>query len=468
MLNSKEPAGVSRAGWKRVSGESVIFLNFVVDHLLWIVLGLGGFIALTKVRIRQEVEVKATTQLRKAIETQMHEPLTLHPEIDPAQCIGCGACTSACPEGDILKLINHKAVMVSPTKCVGHGECEAACPIGAIQLVFGTKTRGMDIPRVSTNFESNVPGLYIAGELGGMGLIRNATRQGGMAAEHALKNLSRQEAQCDLLVVGAGPAGFAASLVAIARGKSYICIDQQAFGGTIYNFPRQKLVMSHPFQLPIVGEAKFQSNQVSKEQLLGYWKRVQKQTGFKVREGVRFEGLEQHGEIFQVRTSKGIITARKVILAMGVRGSPRKLGVPGEDKQKVTYNLLDPEQYQGKQIVVVGAGNAAAEVAQMLADAKWRNTVHMLVATAVMDRCNDENKARLMELVKKGRLQIMYSTTVQKIEDDHIVIKKQEESLELANDFVFAMIGAEMPHKFLMGLGVRIEKKFGEGLRTTA
>lgn len=395
-------------------------------------------------------------KLKKAVASQLHEPLTLHPEVDTSLCIGCGACTRVCPEGDILKLVNHKAVLVSPTKCVGHGECEVACPMGAINLVFGTKTRGMDIPRLNTNYETNIPCLYIAGELGGMGLIRNATKQGMLAAKHAVENLKNAKADFDIAVIGAGPAGISAGLFAQSMKKSYAIFEQGVFGGTVANFPRQKLVMSHPFELPIAGTARFKGHTVSKEELLNHFAQVKKQAGLEVNESTRFETVEKVGDIFRIKTSRGKVTAKKAILAMGV---------PGEDKQKVTYNLLDPEQYQGKNVVVVGGGNAGVEVGQMLADKKWNNKVHLLVRSQTFDRCNEDNQKRLRKLESEGRIQIWFNSGVESIHDDHVVIKKGEEIINLPNDFIFVMAGAETPFKFLMSVGVQIEKKFGEGLK---
>ena len=337
-------------------------------------------------------ETYAKKLMKKAIDSKLDEPLSLHPEIDPSLCAGCGGCTKACPEGEILQLINHKAVLVAPSKCVGHGACEAACPFDAITLVFGTKTRGMEIPRVSADYETNVGGLYIAGELGGMGLIRNAIKQGTLAAKHALGKLGNIKTDYDVIVIGAGPAGLAASLCAIAMKKKYVCIDQNTFGGTIANFPRQKVVMSHPADLPIVGKMKFNSNKVSKEELLEYWSDVKKKTGLKVKERCRFENLEKIENYFSVKTSMGTFTAQKVILAMGVRGSPRRLGLANEDLPKVTYNLVDPEQYKNQSIVVVGGGNAGVEAAQSLAKASLQNQVILLVRSEIFDRCNEENQ----------------------------------------------------------------------------
>jgi thioredoxin reductase (NADPH) len=440
-------------------------LEYILRHLPMLA-GIGAVVTvIITIRNRSAHQSNAKALLDQAVRTTNNEPLSLHPEIDPNLCSGCGACTLACPEGDILKMINHKAQLVSPTQCVGHGECERACPMSAITLVFGTKTRGAEIPRLTGNYETNVPGMYIAGELGGMGLIRNAVKQGAMAAEHAIANLGTEKAQYDLFIVGAGAAGMAAGLSAIAGKRSYMLVEQEKFGGTIANFPRQKLVMSHPLELPIVGKRKFESNTIPKEGLLEYWHQIRKQTGLKVNEGTRFETMEKRDGVFHIKTSKGTVTARKIILAMGVRGTARKLGIEGEGLTKVTYNLLEPEQYKRRRVVVVGGGNAAAEAALMLSEARYGNQVHMIVRTPSLDRCNDENRRKLTEQEKKGRVQIWYNAHLVRIEEKKVTFERGGKAGELDNDYVFIFAGAEMPRAFLMSLGVAIDKKFGEGLR---
>jgi thioredoxin reductase (NADPH) len=442
-----------------------MILQWLTDNIILVFFACSGIFVFLKMRGRNKQNRRGKAKLKRAIKHDLNEPVSLHPDIDTSLCIGCGACTRACPEGQILQLINHKAVLVAPTKCIGHGECEAACPMGAIDLVFGTKSRGMDIPRLSTNYETNVPGLFIIGELGGMGLIRNATKQGTLAARHALKDLPSQKADVDVAIVGAGPAGIAATLYAISKEKTYVLIEQNKFGGTIANFPRQKLVMSHPFGLPIVGEAKFKDNTVSKEELISYFHQVRKDTGLKLQESTRFDTVEKKGEIFVVKTSRGEFTAKRVVLAIGVRGTPRKLGVPGEDMKKVTYNLIDPEQYKGKKIVVVGGGNAGAETAIMLSDPKLQNQVRLLIMTANFDRANEENIRKAKKLEKEGALKIWFNTRVEAIQEKNVLVVREGEKENFENDFVFVLAGAEMPHKFLMSLGIKFEKKFGQGLK---
>ncbi|MGE0172511.1 MAG: NAD(P)-binding domain-containing protein [Oligoflexales bacterium] len=443
-------------------------ISHFVAYYFWFIASIPFFIIASKSMRKRTVEQKqAKRKYEDVVAKNLHEPLTLHPEIDNKKCAGCGACVKACPEGDILKLINHKAVLIEPSKCVGHGECQASCPMDAIDLVFGTKTRGMDLPKVNTNYETNVPGLYIAGELGGMGLIRNAVKQGKLAVEHAVKNLSSAKTDFDVVIVGAGPAGLSASLQCAASGKRYICLEQNKFGGTIYNFPRQKIVMSHPVDFPVFGKIQFPQHKVSKEDILGIWHKIRKQAKLRIQEETKFETLTKDGGKFIVKTSKGTLTAQKVILAMGVRGTPRKLGLPNEETTKVTYNLLDPEQYQKKWIAVVGGGNAAVEAAQYLCKPQYNNRVFLLVRSDTFDRCNEENQNLILSYQKQGRVKILFNTSVAEIHQKHLVIDTKGKKSNIQNDFLFIFAGALLPFDFLKSLGIMIDKKFGEALKAS-
>src|ERR1019366_8687071 len=140
------------------------------------------------------------------------------------KCLGCGSCVKACPEQphhEVLGLIDGKAVLVGPTECIGHGACKAVCPFDAFPLVFAAKRGGLDVPVLKQNFESNVRGIYVAGELGGMGLIKNALAQGQQALEAIAKAGAKRPGALDVLIVGAGPAGLAASLAAKKLGLAY-------------------------------------------------------------------------------------------------------------------------------------------------------------------------------------------------------------------------------------------------------
>jgi thioredoxin reductase (NADPH) len=320
-------------------------------------------------RKRRHQAISLATK-REAMEAGLTEPASLHPEIDPTICVGCAACVSACPEMPghrVLGLLRGKAELIGPTDCIGHGACLSACPVGAITLVFGTERRGVDIPHVKPDFETNVRGLFIAGELGGMGLIRNAIEQGRQAIDSiASRGRGKDSGVLDVLIIGAGPAGFAASLGAMAHKLRFVTVEQETLGGTVAHFPRGKLVMTAPAELPLVG--KFRFRETSKEKLLAFWEDVERKTGVKINYQERVDSIERDGKAFLITTTRGEYRAAQVLLAIGRRGTPRKLGVPGEDLPKVMYRLIDPEQYRGQKVLVVGGGDSALEAATAIAE----------------------------------------------------------------------------------------------------
>jgi thioredoxin reductase/NAD-dependent dihydropyrimidine dehydrogenase PreA subunit len=382
--------------------------------------------------------------------------------VDPLKCIGCGSCISACPEQPehhVLGLIGGKARLVSPTECIGHGACRSACPVGAIELVFGTATRGVDLPRVSPWFETNVAGVFIAGELGGMGLIRNAVEQGRQAVEQIHARRARGGAELDLVIVGAGPAGFAASLAALERRMKFATLEQESLGGCVFQYPRGKIVMTQPARLPIVGDIRLRTT--SKEELLELWRAIERKVGLRVRCGERVEGIARAGDGFVVRSTGGEHRARSVLLAIGRRGTPRKLGVQGEDLPKVTYRLIEPEQYAGRHVLVVGGGDSALEAAASVAETGSAGSVVLSYRGDAFSRAKPRNRERIAAAERAGRLHVMLKSQVEAIEPQAVTLKAGEGTQRFANDAVIVSAGGILPGDFLRSIGIEIETKYG-------
>ena len=388
------------------------------------------------------------------------EPASLHPIIN-ARCIGCGSCVKACPEQEhheILGIVGGRATLVNPGDCIGHGACKTACPVEAITLVFGTERRGVDIPLLSPRFESTVPGIFIAGELGGMGLIRNALEQGRQAMEAIRARGKASAEQLDVAIVGAGPAGFSASLTAIAEGMRYVTLEQESLGGTVFQYPRGKLVMTAPATVPLLGTINFR--QTTKEQLLEFWRSAERKTGVKINYQEPVEDITREGNGFIVRTKRAQYRARSVLLAIGRRGTPRKLAVPGEDLPKVVYRLIDPEQYAGQQVLVVGGGDSALEAAASIAESGGGKVVLSYRGEA-FDRAKSRNRERIEKAAQAGTLRVLLKSNVKQIAPRQVSIEQNGELHTVENDAVIVSAGGVLPSEFLKRIGVSVETKYG-------
>ena len=408
-------------------------------------------------RSRSKREALHTQTLKESREAGLIEPASLHPVIDPRVCIGSGGCAKACPEG-ALGIIDGKAVLVNPTICIGHGACASACPVEAIKLVFGTQRRGVDIPYVKPTFESNVPGIFVAGELGGMGLIRKAAEQGRQAMD-SIRATKNRGAQFDVVIIGAGPAGIAAGLGAIEHKLKYALIEQEdALGGSVYHYPRNKIAMTAPVRLPLIGKVKM--GEISKEALLAFWQEVVKKTGLQIRFGERMEAIEKTDRGFVIRTSRGSYGTASVLLAIGRRGTPRKLGVAGEERSKVVYRLVDPEQYQGQQVLVVGGGDSALEAALALAE-QPRVSVALSYRGDAFSRVKEKNRKCLDEAGRAGRLKVILKSNVLSIDPDKVILEQEGRSLALRNDAVIVSAGGVLPTELLKSIGIAFETKHG-------
>ena len=432
-------------------------MDTLVAALVYVVPFVIGLMLFAMTRRRANRRANRTWEESK--EAGLTEPTSLHPHIDLSLCCGSGACVTACPEHTVIGLVDGKAQVVDPTACIGHGACAAACPTQAITLVFGTEKRGVELPTVSPTFETNVPGLFIAGELGGMGLIRNAISQGVQAMDSIAKlpGLRRSD-RLDVLIVGAGPSGFAASLAAKEKGLRALTIEQETFGGTVSHFPRGKLVMTAPAKLPIIGQMKFR--EVSKETLMGFWKDARDQVGLNMSYEEQLTGLDRDGDGFIVKTSKGTHRTRAVLLCIGRRGSPRKLGVPGEEQSKVLYRLSDPEQFANQRVLVVGGGDSALEAAATIAE-ETNAIVDLSYRSEAFARAKRKNRTRVDAAAASGRLTVRLASQITSISKSSVQLKTASGPIELPNDAIIVCAGGVLPTDFLKSVGIQTTTKFG-------
>ena len=415
---------------------------------------------------------KSTRVLDEATASGMTEPASIHPVVNHALCLGCATCVTACPERskNVLGVIHGKAHLVNPTHCIGHGACKTACPFNAIELVFGTEKRGVDIPQVDPDFQTNVPGIFIAGELGGMGLIRNAVRQGVEAVDSICKidgvghrNDKGNGDVIDLVIVGAGPAGIAASLAAKDKKLNFVTLEQDTLGGTVSHYPRGKIVMTAPAVLPIVGKMQFK--ETTKEALMEFWANVVIKAGLEIKdrervESVEAENLTDKNRGFHVKTGTGEYHTRAILLAIGRRGTPRKLGVPGEEQTKVVYRLIDPAQYRNQHVLVVGGGDSALEAAVSISEEEG-TTVSISYRSEAFSRAKEKNRIKIAEAEKAGSLRVLMKSNVKHIEADQVVIKTDDEELCIDNNAIIVCAGGILPTGFLKSIGITVDTKFG-------
>ena len=419
-----------------------------------------GLIILFYLRKKSKASNIVVKKVETAKEEGLHEPVSLHPYIDPNACIGSGACVKACPEKDILGIIDGKATVINASNCVGHGACFHACPVEAISLRIGTEKRGVDLPHVNQNFETNVKGIYIAGELGGMGLIKNSVEQGQQAVDSVVKSKKiNKEGILDLVIVGSGPAGISASLAAKKHSLTAITLEQDSLGGTVYTFPRAKVVMTSPMNLPLHGKVKLHNT--SKDELLQLWKKVIKENNLEIIENTKVENITPlKDNTFKVSTNTGNeYISSNVILAIGRRGSPRKLGVPGEDNQKVAYRLLEPEIIKNKKVLVVGGGDSAIESALLL---KNENEVTLSYRNDKFSRLKPKNKENILLAEEDKSINIIFDSNVVAINETDVLLNlKDGDTQKIENDLVYIFAGGELPTSFLEKAGVKISKRFG-------
>lgn len=421
--------------------------------LIWgvVLLSAGLGVGLYAARFRRQRHDDAA-RLASTRELGMDKATGQYPLIDAGACIGCGTCVAACPEGDVLGIVSGKAVVINGARCIGHGRCGEACPVGAIRVGLGDITKRDDIPLLDEDGRTSVPGLFIAGELSGFALINNAVAGGCRAAEAVARDLPPVRGDgCDLLVVGAGPAGLSAALRAGELGLSCTVLDQQGPGGTILQYPRRKLVMVQPVEIPTLG--RLPRHEYAKEELLEIWLGLHRDRQLDVRTDRRVTGIAGAGDGFRVITAEETFQARRVLLALGRRGTPRRLNVPGEELAKVAYKLIDAEAYAGRRVLVVGGGDSAVEAAIGLARQPGAQ-VTLSYRKPELLRIKQRNAERVAPLIADGTLDFRGGSTVRAIEPERVVLDGPTGPVVLPNDDVFILAGGIPPFGLLRDAGV--------------
>lgn len=424
--------------------------------LIWItMLGLAGLCVLVYTKQFRQRRAADTERLHQNQELGMDRPVGQYPLIDAGACIGCGTCVSACPEHDVLGIVMGRAVVINGARCIGHGKCAEACPVGAIRIGLGDITKRDDIPVLTPQGETTVPGVWIAGELSGYALINNAVAQGRSVMEAIAKargpRLEGPSEVLDVVIVGAGPAGMSAGLVAAEKGLSCVVLDQQGAGGTILQYPRRKLVMVQPVEIPRIG--RLPKHEYIKEELLEIWEQLHRDSGLDIRIGPRVTGVKGRRGDLTVETTAGNWRARHVVLALGRRGSPRRLNVPGEDLAKVAYKLIDAEAYKDRRVLVVGGGDSAVEAAMGLAHQPGCEVTLSYRKPELM-RIKQRNAERFAEMVTAGKIDFRGDTNVKAIQADRIVLESPTGPVVLPNDEVFILAGGVPPFGLLREIGV--------------
>lgn len=412
-----------------------------------------------------------------------------HPVVITDYCIGCRACVEACPH-DVLEMINDVAKPTAIDQCMENTRCEIVCPVSpkACVVVYATKEiKPLPVPPRNNRFMSDdVPGCYIIGDVSGTPLIKNAANEGAAVIDfisEELKNLPPEpDAELDVAIIGIGPAGLSAAVRAKQCGLKYIGIERDQVLATINTYPMDKPLFFKPETMAAKGAILTDGPGDVCQKVLDSWICTMNDHQVKINEQEECETVTpEGGKYFTIETKKGekgteresrTYHARRVVIAVGNRGEPRKLDAPGAVEGRVRYALSKPGDFKGKKIIVVGGGNASVEAAVALVtnrkgnEIEFRpehqmNDVTFILRTNFTPDVKFPNKQQLYHCKDKGKIKILFDTSVKEIRQHDVIVKDTwtgEEKKPIPNEYVFAMIGGVPPRKFLESIGIKLPK----------
>ncbi|MFL6277015.1 MAG: NAD(P)-binding domain-containing protein [Blastocatellia bacterium] len=475
--------------------------------------------------VKQPIEQQQPTGSIDLEKVKAEGPAYPHPVVDPVLCIGCHACVEACPH-DVLAIVNGISTPIALDQCMEDTGCTVECPTSpkaCIVINTAKKIAKRKVPARDQKLMTNVEGVYMVGDVSGVPLIKNAINEGGQVIDYVVEDLKKEgangNADYEVAIIGVGPAGLSAAVLAKQRGLRYVALEQDQIVATIANYPAGKFVFFKPDTVDAKGGIPLPGVGDKKESMLDGWTKTMLSNGVVINEEESCKDIKRTDGIFTVTSEKGkekalvSYKARRVILAIGNRGTPQKLRVPGEemkipvpaesivakhcpkcgasrtgnqqfcpkcgsafparvrpafDDLKVKYKLSDPDDYKGKRCIIVGAGNSAIEAAVDLSGFKRDgdqitftrdNEVTLLVRSDLKGDLKLGNKMNLYDCIDAGKIKMLVRRAIKEIKADEVVLvdsRSNEEKERLKNDYIFALIGGEKPTKFLEGLGIKI------------